>query len=190
MFATGFALLGDLLTAMVITRYLPLVALPVAWLYHRIMTRFLNASRELQRMLSVTQSPVLSFMSGCTDGLYVLRAFGSDTIARFESHNEVLIDANSRMMYANTAGSAWFTLRIQMIGAVILLLIAVLAFCGLGTFINPGLVGLVLSYGLSITNGLQSIVWMVAWFENNMVTYIRTYVHTCVSVFVCCTERT
>lgn len=151
-----------MLAVMVITRYLVFAIVPIGWVYVRLMLVYVKASRELQRLTSISQSPVLTFMSECSNGAYIVRAFGRQNLIRFERRNDFLIDRNSQMAYTSNAGSSWFVLRIQLIGAVILLFVAVLAFVGERcSFISAGLVGLSLSYGLSVTNGLQSLVWQV-----------------------------
>jgi ABC-type multidrug transport system fused ATPase/permease subunit len=69
------------------------------------------------------------------------------------------------MSYLAAGISSWFIFRIQIIGSLILLFISILVFMG----INPGFVGLAISYALSICNGLQGVVFTLSWFENCMV---------------------
>jgi ABC-type multidrug transport system fused ATPase/permease subunit len=169
-FATGFNLAGDLITVLVITRYLGLGMIPISIAYMHITGRYLSASREAQRMTSISQSPVLSFLSESAHGCTLIRAFGKDTVHFFENRHAKLVDRYGAMALLANAVSSWFILRTQLLGSAILLGIAVLVIIGSkGGYITPGLTGLCLSSGLSITGSLQSIVWMISWFENTMV---------------------
>ena len=167
-FSIGFSLLGDLLSVVVITRYLVVGLLPVFVVYVYVTRRYLNISRELQRMTSLSQSPMLTFLSETVHGTSLIRAFGANNLAQFQRENDGLIDTNNAVMYLSNGLAAWFMLRIQIIGTVILLFISILIFLG-SSYLSPGLAGMCLSSGLSLTSSLQSIVWMLSWLENMMV---------------------
>lgn len=168
MFATGFSLLGALMAVIGITRYLIFILIPLTYIYILVMNKYLKVSREIQRMTQTTQSPVLTYMSECTDGLYIIRAFGPATLKYCINRNEMLINTNSRVTYLSSAANAWFVLRIQLIGASVLLFIVVFT-CVHVSNVSSGLVGLSISYGLSICNELQGLVMMWSWFENSMI---------------------
>ena len=165
-FATFFSVGGDLLTVMVVTRYFIFAAFPILLAYRLVMNTYLRASREIQRLQSTSQSPVLTFMSELTHGVQIIRAFGKDTIARVIIRNEALLDLNSVQQFMGSATSAWFVLRIQIVGALILLCISFLAFA---SHLPPGLIGLSISYGINVSNGLEGAVMILSWFENSMV---------------------
>jgi ATP-binding cassette, subfamily C (CFTR/MRP), member 1 len=122
-FATLFSFCGDLLTVMAITRYLIIVIIPIAYVYLKVTAFYLKASREVQRLQSVSQSPVLTFMSECSEGVYIIRAFGLRCIHDMITKNERLIDENSKIAFLASVSSTWFVLRIQVIGVFILLFI-------------------------------------------------------------------
>lgn len=173
LFATVFSVGGDLLGAIIISRgILFLAIIPISFFYIRIAKQYLTASREIQRIAAVSQSPVLTYMSECAEGVYTIRAFGLEAIERCVIKNEELIDENSKMGYLAAAASAWFVFRIQLVSIMILLFITTIAFTVrhiMPGILSAGLIGLSISYGLSISNGLQSLVMMVSWFENVMV---------------------
>lgn len=107
-FANVFSVGGDLITVMVITKYLIIFIIPVAFVYYWVMCIYLRASREIQRMQSTSQSPVLTFMSESSNGVSIIRAHGDTTTDRFIRKNEKLIDANSTMTYLAAAVSSWY----------------------------------------------------------------------------------
>lgn len=105
--STGFSSAGSLITILVITRYLGLIVLPIAYIYFRLMQTYLMVGREVQRLQSVSKSPFLSLMSESVDGLAQLRSFGMDAVRRCINRNELLVDEFCRATYAMTAGNAW-----------------------------------------------------------------------------------
>ena len=66
---------------------------------------------------------------------------------------------NSRLVLPQS----WFALRIQLIGAFILLALSLFLFAGLEGVgaLAPGLVGISLSYGLQLSMSLQMLVQFV-----------------------------
>ncbi len=70
------------------------------------------------------------------------------------------------MIFLANAASAWFTIRVQILGAIILLFICIFAFSG---SLGPSLVGLCISYGLAISDELMFSVMILSWLENSMV---------------------
>lgn len=115
-FSTLFAFAGDMLTVTIITRYLIFMMLPIFLIYFWVMSRYLNASREIQRLISITQSPALTYMTECSAGIFVLRSFGEETINRIVNKNVNLIDLNSQMVYIMNACTSWFVFRTEILG--------------------------------------------------------------------------
>ena len=81
--------------------------------------------------------------------------------------NDSKVNEYSKMQFLVQACSSWFTIRVQCVGAVILLLICTLALSS--NFVGPSATGLVISYGLSISDELQFAVMIISWFENSMI---------------------
>ena len=167
-FATGFAVIGDLLAVCIITRYLIIFVAPVALFLRKIMSVYLVASRELQRLQSSSKSPVIDTLTEVYNGTFVIRAFGRDTEQWAISRVDYFIDTNNRSIYITTAASQWFQLRIQCASACILLCICYLLLA-LSSYMTPGLVALSVSYGISIATDMVGLVGILAWFENCMI---------------------
>jgi ABC-type multidrug transport system fused ATPase/permease subunit len=169
-FAMVFSMIGDLVTVTIATKYLVVGLIPAGWCYVRVMQRFLAASREIQRMQSIAQSPVLSLMSETTVGVSVVRASGQEIVDIFMRRHESLINVHSQMQYAAIATKSWFIFRIQLLGAFVLMVIACLAsFPIAGSSMTAGMIGLCLTYGLSITNSMQSMIEHISNLEVAMV---------------------
>jgi ABC-type multidrug transport system fused ATPase/permease subunit len=106
-FATCFSTGGSLITILVITRYLGLIVVPIAYVYSRLMSTYLTVGREVQRLQSMAKSPFLSLMSESVDGLAQLRSFGINAVRRCIGRNEELVDGFCRATFAMAAGNAW-----------------------------------------------------------------------------------
>ncbi len=71
------------------------------------MNKYLLVGREVQRLQSLTKSPMLSLISESVDGLAQLRSFGVDGVRRCIRRNDVMVDAFCRVTFAMSSGSCW-----------------------------------------------------------------------------------
>ncbi|KAJ1555981.1 hypothetical protein HK405_009435, partial [Cladochytrium tenue] len=120
-----------------------IVVLPVVWIAYRVGTLYLNASRELKRLESVSRSPIYSQEE------------------RFLLQNDAKTDFNGR------AANRWLCLRTDMISAVVVLLAGVSVVLG-GPSVTPGWAGLILLYATQLSDALQWIIRTHAEMEMSM----------------------
>ena len=148
------------------------IVLPLGWLYLRIMRcvfmlvthefltsiecrYYLATSRELKRLDAVTRSPIFAWFSESLAGLSTIRAFGQQSI--FTAANQKRIDHNQICYLPSVSVNRWLSIRLELLGAIIILTVACLAMSALVTTgVDAGLVGLVLSYALNTTSSLVS----------------------------------
>ncbi|NXW02689.1 MRP7 protein, partial [Fregetta grallaria] len=175
--ANMYGLLGMLV---IITYGLPwigLVLLPLAVLYFFIQRYYRRTSRELKRLYSVTLSPIYTHFSETLSGLSSIRAMRATQ--RFELENQLRLEQNQRCLFASNTAMQWLDIRLQMIGVAVVTTIAGIAIIQhqkqLG---NPGLVGLALSYALSVTNLLSGLISSFTLTETMMVSVERTEEYT------------
>ncbi|NXU25497.1 MRP7 protein, partial [Thalassarche chlororhynchos] len=175
--ANMYGLLGMLV---IITYGLPwigLVLLPLAVLYFSIQRYYRRTSRELKRLYSVTLSPIYTHFSETLSGLSSIRAMRATQ--RFELENQLRLEQNQRCLFASNTAMQWLDIRLQMIGVAVVTTIAGIAIIQhqkqLG---NPGLVGLALSYALSVTNLLSGLISSFTLTETMMVSVERTEEYT------------
>ncbi|NXC75168.1 MRP7 protein, partial [Anhinga anhinga] len=175
--ANMYGLLG---MVVIITYGLPwigLVLLPLAALYFSIQRYYRRTSRELKRLYSVTLSPIYTHFSETLSGLSSIRAMRATQ--RFELENQLRLEQNQRCLYASNTAMQWLDIRLQMIGVAVVTAIAGIAIIQhqkqLG---NPGLVGLALSYALSVTNLLSGLISSFTATETMMVSVERTEEYT------------
>ncbi|XP_059829929.1 ATP-binding cassette sub-family C member 8 isoform X2 [Hypanus sabinus] len=130
---------------------------PLAVAYYFIQKYFRVASRDLQQLDDSTQLPVLSHFSETVEGLITIRALREEN--RFRHKLLELTDTNNIASLFLTAANRWLEVRMEYIGACVVLIAAVASITNsLYYGLASGLVGLGLTYALMISNYLN---WMV-----------------------------
>uniref|UniRef100_A0A673J0G8 Multidrug resistance-associated protein 7-like n=1 Tax=Sinocyclocheilus rhinocerous TaxID=307959 RepID=A0A673J0G8_9TELE len=171
--ANVFGLLGMLVVMSYGMPWVLLPLLPLGVLYFQTQCFYRHSSRELKRLCSLTLSPVYSHFSETLSGLSTVRASGHTT--RFEEENERRLEQNQRCLFNSNAATQWLDIRLQMIGVTVVTGISVIAVIQHQLkSIDPGLVGLSLSYALSITNLLSGLIFSFAQTEMQLVSIERT----------------
>lgn len=123
---------------------------------------YLATSRELKRLDAVSRSPIFAWFSESLAGLSTIRAFHQQTI--FIQHNQYRIDRNQICYLPSISVNRWLAVRLEFVGALIILTVSILAMIALITSgVDAGLVGLVLSYALNTTSSLVCVNSIVNW---------------------------
>ncbi|XP_028812178.1 ATP-binding cassette sub-family C member 8-like isoform X3 [Denticeps clupeoides] len=118
---------------------------------------FRVASRDLQQLEDSTQIPLLSHYSETVEGLTTIRAFRYE--AKFKKKLLEYTDANNIASLFLTAANRWLEVRMEYIGACVVLIAAVASISSsLYRQLSAGQVGLGLTYALMVSNYLN---WMV-----------------------------
>ncbi|XP_051976491.1 ATP-binding cassette sub-family C member 9-like isoform X2 [Xyrauchen texanus] len=141
-----------------------LIALvPLAVAFYFIQKYFRVASKDLQDLDDSTQLPLLCHFSETAEGLTTIRAFRHE--ARFKQRMLELTDTNNTAYLFLSAANRWLEVRTDYLGAVIVLTAAVAA---IWTTSQSGLIGLGLTYALTVTNYLNWVVRNLADLEVQM----------------------
>uniref|UniRef100_A0A667ZFT6 ATP-binding cassette, sub-family C (CFTR/MRP), member 9 n=1 Tax=Myripristis murdjan TaxID=586833 RepID=A0A667ZFT6_9TELE len=145
-----------------------LVALvPLAVAFYFIQKYFRVASKDLQDLDDSTQLPLLCHFSETAEGLTTIRAFRHE--ARFKQRMLELTDTNNTAYLFLSAANRWLEVRTDYLGAVIVLSAAVASICSFSYGLPAGgLVGLGLTYALTVTNYLNWVVRNLADLEVQM----------------------
>lgn len=89
----------------------------------------------------MAQSPVLGHLSESVSGLVSIRAFRA--APRFCATLHALLDANQRARYNAQLASSWLSLRLQLLGALLLTLVALVAVLeNHFRIVSPGIIAL------------------------------------------------
>ncbi|VVA99119.1 unnamed protein product [Arabis nemorensis] len=153
-----------------------LLLLPFWFIYSKLQFFYRSTSRELRRLDSVSRSPIYASFTETLDGSPTIRAFKSEElfVARFIEH----LTLYQRTSYTEIIASLWLSLRLQLLGATIVLFVAVMAVTSSRknfpiSFGTPGLVGLALSYAAPLVSLLGSFLTSFTETEKEMVSVER-----------------
>uniref|UniRef100_A0ABM0N098 ATP-binding cassette sub-family C member 9-like n=1 Tax=Saccoglossus kowalevskii TaxID=10224 RepID=A0ABM0N098_SACKO len=133
------------------------IVTPVMIGYYFLQRFFIATSRELQRLDSISKSPVFAHFSETLGGLSTIRAFRDEK--RFRKQIVDRIDRNNiAYIYLQTA-NRWLGIRLDSIGASIVLIagVACMASASLGA-LEPSYVGLSITYALQVSGYLNWVV--------------------------------
>ncbi|KAM6939603.1 ATP-binding cassette sub-family C member 10 [Xenentodon cancila] len=171
--ANIFSLLGMLVVMSYGLPWVLVPLLPLTLLYHRTQYFYRHTSRELKRLCSLTLSPVYSHFSETLTGLGTIRASGHS--ARFVEESARRLEQNQRCLFLSNAAMQWLDIRLQLIGVAVVTGLGVIAVVQHQYgFVDPGLVGLSLSYALSITTLLSGLIFSFTQTEMQLVSVERT----------------
>ncbi|KAM4614609.1 ATP-binding cassette sub-family C member 9 isoform 1-T1 [Polymixia lowei] len=145
-----------------------LIALvPLGVAFYFIQKYFRVASKDLQDLDDSTQLPLLCHFSETAEGLTTIRAFRHE--ARFKQRMLELTDTNNTAYLFLSAANRWLEVRTDYLGAVIVLTAAVTSiWSSFYSLRSGGLVGLGLTYALTVTNYLNWVVRNLADLEVQM----------------------
>eukprot|EP00644_Phytophthora_capsici_P001459 jgi/Phyca11/526529/estExt2_fgenesh1_pm.C_PHYCAscaffold_100089 len=173
---TGRIVNLTLATISYVTPAFMVILLPVLVGYYVSQRYFIKSSRELQRLDSISRSPVFALLSETLDGLPTIRAYCAET--QFSTKNEQLIDRNQRAYFLNFAVNCWLALRLEFAGTLISAFAALTAVLAHSS--DPergaafaGLAGVSLTYAFSVTQSLTWSVRMISQLQTQMVSVER-----------------
>jgi len=149
-----------------------LPAIPVFFIYYKIQKWFRKTSTNLQRVTSVTNSPIFTDFSQMLSGTSTIRAFRvqdrffDKCIDSFNTHNA----SYTLVQLVNN----WLGLRLDFLGGFISFFIGAVAVGTKGSgFIPAGFLGLALSYSIEVTGYLKFGVRMIATVEEQFTSVER-----------------
>ena len=172
----GFWLPGlfDVIATIIICTYATpwfiIVIIPLLIGYFFLQRYFIATSRQLKRLESVTRSPIYNNFSETLGGPSTIRAF--DKVESFCEYNENIVDINMKCYYPNLSSNRWLAVRLESIANLIVLAEAIFATLSRNT-LDPAIVGLSISYAMSITQTLNWWVRQTSEIESNIVVVER-----------------
>ena len=145
--------------------YIIVPLVPLGWVYYWVQSYYRASSVEIKRLASTSQSPLVAFFGETLQGMSTIRAY--DAMGRFQATNSGQIDNVLRTQYLQQRFAAWLSMRLEVLGAVIVGLGAGLAVF-LAKTISPGLVGAALAQAMAVTGFLNFIIHITVDLENSM----------------------
>eukprot|EP00127_Corallochytrium_limacisporum_P007530 Clim_evm52s253 gene=Clim_evmTU52s253 len=139
---------------------------PLSVVYVVIQRYYVATSRQLQRLDSVSRSPVYAHFGETLGGLSVIRAFGM--VSEFCHSSFEKVDFNAMAYFPNVSANRWLAVRLEFMGNLVILCAAGFAVIEREK-LGPALVGLSISYALSVTQSLNWLVRMTSNMETNII---------------------
>ncbi|THG96760.1 hypothetical protein EW026_g5132 [Hermanssonia centrifuga] len=144
--------------------YLGIIFVPLSILYYLTAIYYRRSSVETKRLDSLMRSALYSSYSETLTGLSTVRAYREQD--RFIHNAQVGLDWENRAYYMTTAIQRWLSVRLDFLGNLLILGIALFA-AGFRKTVDPSKIGVVLSYTLSITQTFSDLVSTYAQNEQN-----------------------
>lgn len=150
-----------------------LVFIPLGYIYRLVMQYYLSTSRELKRLDAVSRSPIFSFFGETLAGLPVIRGFSQTS--RFIANNEARIDRNQQCYQPAMTINRWLAVRLEFLGSCLMFSTALASVSALliSRNIDAGMVGLLMTYTISVTGSLNWLVRSASEVEQNIVSVER-----------------
>ncbi|KAJ6703052.1 ATP-BINDING CASSETTE SUB-FAMILY C [Salix viminalis] len=174
--ANFVGLLGITVILSYVQVFFLLLLLPFWFIYSKLQFFYRSTSRELRRLDSVSRSPIYATFTETLDGASTIRAFKSEDffMEKFIEH----VTLYQRTSYSEIIASLWLSLRLQLLAAVVISFVAMMAVTGSHDYLpisfgTPGLVGLSLSYAAPIVSLLGSFLTSFTETEKEMVSVER-----------------
>ncbi|XP_054702251.1 ATP-binding cassette sub-family C member 3 isoform X2 [Grus americana] len=167
---TFFTSLSTMIVIIASTPLFAVVIVPLAILYFFVQRFYVATSRQLKRLESVSRSPIYSHFSETVSGASVIRAYRR--VKSFVDISDLKMDENQKSYYPGIVSNRWLGVRVEFVGNCIVLFAALFAVIGKNS-LNPGLVGLSVSYALQVTLSLNWMVRMTSELETNIVAVER-----------------
>ncbi|OQR85045.1 ATP-binding Cassette (ABC) Superfamily [Achlya hypogyna] len=155
-------------TAVVLTQRVGLLVLPLLYMCYCLGAFALKPLREVTRIETTTLTPLIRLVTEGFEGASTIRAFGTKQLRHFACLNALKIEAFCEARVAHAAINAWFSLRMQALSSTIVAVILI-ALVVLHDELSPGLVGLLVTYGLAVPANLSYLVHMWSQLETSMV---------------------
>lgn len=133
---------------------------------------FTATYRQLNRLKMVNKSPIFSHFGETLSGVSTIRAFGH--APRFIGEAALKADTLARVYYPSFIVNRWMALRLELLGNVLVLFAAAFALTARQRgLLEPGFVGLILSYSLGMIRSLNDLVRETSELEKNLVAVER-----------------
>jgi ABC-type multidrug transport system fused ATPase/permease subunit len=149
----------------------PYTSLPLTLtlgLYTLLSVWYRRAMREAKRQESTARTPICSRASELSTGLAIIKGLHMESKCAYQLAD--LIDQNASFRFLLSTCQVWFTLRIELIGALLTF------FVGLGAAVSgmqPALAGLLLSYCGSLSGLTMWTIRQLAHTETNLIAWRR-----------------
>ncbi|KAF9898957.1 Multidrug resistance-associated protein 1, partial [Linnemannia zychae] len=167
---SGVSVLGTVIVIASTTPIFLVIVPPLAAGFVLVQMYYIRPSRSLKRIDSTSRSPVYQHFTETLVGVSTIRAMCIEDRFILQNEDKATISANA--YFTCTMMARWLQIRLEGLGACIVL--------GAGLFavldrrsLDPGMVGLALSYALTVTRDITTVICSSCELQNQMVSVER-----------------
>lgn len=169
--------LSTIVLIAVITPWFLVAGIAIAGLYWGISTIYIETSRDLKRINSVTASPIYQHFGETLAGIATIRAYGVGD--QFMLDNLSKVNDNNRSFFYLWNTNRWLSFRVDLAGALVSFSASAMVLLG-SDRLSAGLAGLSLSYAITFS---ENILWMIRLYASmemnlNSIERIQEYMNT------------
>ena len=159
--------ISNIITTLVIvcvaTKWFTVALPPIMIIYVMIQRFYIPACRELQRIESVSRSPIYSGLGEAVNGVETIRTFRVG--GHFTSMAYRLMEKNADAFVTQRLVALWLAIRLRLIGSII---VSCATFLVIEGNVSAGLAGLTLVYALDVTKYMEHGTNMASELETKM----------------------
>ncbi|KAI9727742.1 MAG: hypothetical protein M1834_007981 [Cirrosporium novae-zelandiae] len=175
-FVSGSSLLAATVVLMISSPYLILAFIPIFYSSYLIQELYRASARELRRLCSILDSPVLAVVSETLSAVPSLKAYKAESF--FMDKHEKALDRAMASMLVRYSLETWITFRAELLSAAVLGCVALLTVCG---FVSKEQAGLALGMTVTLSKYVHLFLWALinVEVEMNSIERLEQYmVHT------------
>ncbi|KAF8317717.1 ABC protein [Clavulina sp. PMI_390] len=166
------ALIASVILLSIIVWYFLFIISVILFGYTLLAIFYTSSSRELKRLDGILRSFLYAHFAESLSGVATIRAY--NVSARFLKDNGRYIDRENAALYLFTATQRWMSIRLDFLGALLTLSVALVSVFG-ANGISPAKTGLLLTEIVGISQFLGMMIRQTAEVENNMNAVERVY---------------
>ncbi|CAG5134059.1 unnamed protein product, partial [Candidula unifasciata] len=163
-------IIGIVLVAGVVNPYVFIPTVPLVILFFLVRKYYLQTSRSVKRLEGTSRSPVFSYLSASLQGLHTIRCMQMEE--KFMEEFDAYQDKHSEAWFMFLATSRWLAVRLDWLCAMFVTAVTVCSVLAADSM-NAGLVGLSITYTMTLMGMFQWGVRQSAEVENQMISVER-----------------
>uniref|UniRef100_A0A0N4ZSR3 ABC-type xenobiotic transporter n=1 Tax=Parastrongyloides trichosuri TaxID=131310 RepID=A0A0N4ZSR3_PARTI len=173
--ASTFNLTGSIILTLIALPYILPIILILIVFYYLIQRYYRYTTCEVKRYTTITLSPLFSHINDTINGVVTIRAHRF--VKRFTEELKEKLTNNLRAQYSSIAASQWLSVRLQLMGVAMITTVAFGAVLqkqlGVIDSFQQSMIGLAITYALTLTNLLNAILNSFIDTEKEMISVER-----------------
>ncbi|GJJ74849.1 ATP-binding cassette, subfamily C (CFTR/MRP), member 1 [Entomortierella parvispora] len=166
----GVSVLGTVIVIACTTPIFLAIVPPLGVGFMLVQSYYIRPSRSLKRIDSTSRSPVYQHFTETLVGVSTIRAMEVDE--RFIHDNERKSSTSANAYFTYQMVARWLQIRLETLGAVIVLAAALFSVLDRRS-LSPGMIGMSLSYAMTVTSTISQLIRNFCDLQNQLVSVER-----------------